>query len=272
MKNILSFAKRKPVLFAILLLLVLSCLCITIGLLSPKSQTEQSTAGTPETKAAVATTKPLAATNTKAPTDTPAPTNTPKPTNTPRPTATPTEVPQPITYTGTGDSVIDIETTWGSDSSIVEITHKGGGNFAVWNVDENNEHIDLLVNTIGNYTGRVAIDLMANQNPTRRLEINAGGSWTIVLYPLSLDYIRICVVPGPCTGTGDDLVALDGDPDTMQVEYPGGGNFAIWSFATERDLLVNEIGPYSGKVLLTNGTFMLVVHAEGPWTLDITAR
>jgi hypothetical protein len=227
---------------------------------------------------ATATPIPPTVTDTPAPsatptiTNTPTATATPKPTATKRPTATSTPVPQPITYTGTGDSVIDIETTWGSDSSIVEISHTGGGNFAVWNVDENNEHIDLLVNTIGSYQGRVPIDLMADQNPTRRMEIHAGGTWTIVLSPLSLDYIRICEVPGPCNGDGDDLVALKGDPDTMQVEYSGGGNFAIWGYASERDLLVNEIDTYSGKVLLANGTFMLVIHAAGPWTLDITAR
>jgi hypothetical protein len=35
------------------------------------------------------------------------------------------------------------------------------------------------------------------------------------------------------------------------------------------DYIVNEIGPYSGKKILPNGTFMIIIKASGDWTMTL---
>ena len=48
-------------------------------------------------------------------------------------------------------------------------------------------------------------------------------------------------------------------------------NFIIYSFGQSgRDLLVNEIAPYTGTVIVTDGATSFVITAEGEWTIDLT--
>lgn len=212
-----------------------------------------------------------AATKTPEPSNTPEPTNTPKPTNTPRPTATAvpptataTAIP-PVTLTGRGDSVVDIEPVAGV-ARLARITYTGGGNFAIWNYDSNNDKIDLLVNHIGAYKGTVPIDL-DNDNPTARFEVTASGEWTIEV--VALREVRRESAPG-FEGEGDDVVFLDGEFDTIAVDGTrADGNFAIWAYGDSRDLLVNEIAPYSGVVIIPKGTLLLVIQTEGPWAIGL---
>ena len=49
-------------------------------------------------------------------------------------------------------------------------------------------------------------------------------------------------------------------------------NFAIWGYGDTRDLLVNEISPYTGVVIVPSGIIILVIEAEGPWSIEVTAR
>lgn len=204
-------------------------------------------------------------------TNTPGPTETPQPTDTPLPTVTFTPPPEPIILTGTGDSVVDVE-KW-SGPGIARIAHQGGGNFAVINHGTNGERIDLLVNVIGNYQGTLPLDFLDSEH-TGRFEITAGGSWEIQVLPLAS--VRTEPIPGIIQGVGDDVIALDGPglPDLLKADASGGsGNFAIWTYGLDgRDLVVNEIAPYSGTVLIDSGTYVLVISATGPWSLDITTR
>jgi hypothetical protein len=203
-------------------------------------------------------------------THTPAPTNTPKPTKTPKPTNTATPAPEPITYTGTGDSIIDVERSW-EGPSLVELNYTGAHNFIVKNIDENNEMIDGLANAIGEYSGRTFIDAFKDEN-TRRISVESSGPWTITIYPLDTQYFHSCVVPGTCEGIGDDVIYLDGNADTLQASYSGEHNFIVTSYGTSYDGLINEIGQYNGTVLVPKGANFIKVIASGPWTFDITSR
>ncbi len=61
------------------------------------------------------------------------------------------------------------------------------------------------------------------------------------------------------------------------ITYQGERNFAVWSIddqLTRLGLLVNEIGSYSGTVLVQASTFqgtasVLQVEADGPWTITL---
>jgi len=53
-------------------------------------------------------------------------------------------------------------------------------------------------------------------------------------------------------------------------EHAGKGNFAVVSYADAgRDLLVNEIGTYSGNVLIPAGLVLLAVSADGKWSFTV---
>ncbi len=276
--------RRNIILIAAAVALMLMCCCIIIAgvavVLSQNAETtsffaEQSTEATaipPAEEASndLPTLVPTAPapTNTPIPTDPPPATNTPEPTSTPRPSDTPTPAPTPIVLSGSGDSIVDIDR--GDDPSIIQITYSGGNNFSVVNYGPGNEYIDLLVNTIGAYEGTVALDLLEGEH-TVRFEITAGGPWTLEILPLN--EARGELVPGLIQGVGDDVFFIDeGIPDTAFVDAStASGNIAVWTIGDYRDLLVNEIAPYQGTVLMEPDTVLVVVNAEGPWSMDITS-
>jgi hypothetical protein len=225
---------------------------------------------------AIAQTQAANPTVTNTPSRTPRPTNTPKPTNTPRPTFTPTPIPTPILLSGDSSSVVDVE-KW-DGPAIVHITYSGGGHFSVWNYGPDNEPIDLLVNHIGSYEGTRPLDFLDAEN-TARFEINANGQWEIQIVPFS--EMRHVNIPGVAEGSGDDVILLYGSgvPDIITIDASQAkSNFVVWGWGNSRDLLVNEIAPYSGTVLIQNnlpidnGALVLVIEATGNWTMDIKTR
>ena len=70
----------------------------------------------------------------------------------------------------------------GEDVFYAAVTHDGSSNIALWSVDENGQDIDLLVNEIGGYEGKVALNF--GEDPAA-LRIEADGAWTIDLVHLA---------------------------------------------------------------------------------------
>lgn len=211
----------------------------------------------------------LAPTNTPGPTNTPRPTRTPRPTNTPRPTATPTRAPEPINYTGTGSTVLDIDKWPGP--AVLHITNNSSRYFSVESYDANNERMDLLVNTSGPYDGQVLIDLY-EEDHTSRLAIEATGDWTIDILPL--EAALFLKIPGIIEGTGDDVIVIccNGDLATI-IGNQSSDYFGVYSYGTNgTDLLVNTSDPYEGTVILPPGALILTVEATGPWTIELTSK
>lgn len=200
-----------------------------------------------------------------------APTNTPPPTNTPLPTATSTPAPQPILLSGTGSNVVDFQ-KW-NGPAVLYITHVGVGNFAVRNYPATGgDYYDLLVNTIGPYEGMKPLDWFDDEQ-TARFEVIADGQWEIRVLPL--DLLPVEQVPSTFQESGDLVVGLrGGSPDLLKIDASQASrNFAIHTFSSNgKDLVVNEIAPYTGTVIIDSSTFALVITATGPWSIEVTAR
>jgi len=198
---------------------------------------------------------------------------TPCPTDTPTPTVMPTATaePEPIILTGLGDSVVDLD-KWDS-GALVHISYSGDGNFAVWNIGAGGEKIDLLVNTIGQYNGTCPLDFHEGEQTTR-FEVTSSGQWEIEVLPLSR--VKRVPLPGTFGGSGDEVVLLvgEGASDLLKASATGTrSNFAIWGYGySGRDLLINEIAPYKGVVAMNSDTIILVIKAEGNWSIEVTAR
>jgi hypothetical protein len=207
------------------------------------------------------------------PTATFTPVTTATPTNTPLPTQTNTPPPTPIILNGIGASVVDVQ-KW-NGPALARIKHVGFANFAVWNYGANGDKIDLLVNTIGNYDGTLPLDWFDDED-TIRFEIKADGNWEIQILPF--DSIRKEAYPGIIQGIGDDVVAIQSletgkKPDILKANATQSGNFAIWAWSGKgRDLLINEIAPYTGTIIIGQETRILVITATGNWSLEITAK
>lgn len=150
-------------------------------------------------------------------------------------------------------------------------TTQSGGNFAVINYDSSGNYIGLLVNRIGSYSGIRPIDFFDYEH-TSRFEITAEGPWRIEILPLTS--ARSLSVPGKLSGSGDDVILLRGStPDIATISHEGDSNFAVTAYGTwGPDLLVNEIGSYNGKVIVSGDAMVMEIVADGNWSVDISSR
>lgn len=235
----------------------------------------------PTSKVAEATMELLSsATNTLPPTDTKIPTltftatasKTPVPSFTPAPTDTPTIVPTPHDISGVGDAVIDIP-QFDRVGVLYIVGNAGSQHFSVKNYAADGDYIDLLVNTTEPYNGYRPINLWRDKQ-TVRLEITSEGPWNITLLPLVSEYVHVIAAPGIFTGTGDDVLMLQGGggPWVAKISGNAGSNhFAVKSYGYEGyDLLVNTTDPYDGTTLTSDGIILFVVDAVGGWTIELS--
>ena len=170
-------------------------------------------------------------------------------------------------YDGSGDSILQIELPVGPDSiGIASITHTGSSNFQIWALDENLEQDDLLVNEIGNYTGTVPFNTWTSVRITA-FEIRADGPWTVTLKDVLT--LREIEQGSTATGEGPDALIYNGETTIAEISHQGQSNFAVWSYGQGSDLLVNEIGSYSGQGRWQSGRALIQISADGPWSIGL---
>jgi putative cell wall-binding protein len=174
----------------------------------------------------------------------------------------------PESKSGYGDGFYNMPA--GARGGAVTLTYQGGSNFVVWALDASNNKVSLLVNEIGSYSGTVAWGVSDYSTGAVKLQITASGPWTASFKPISS-------LPGvQSNNTGSDVFLYTGGPAGLNLYYPGSnGNFIVWETQTGRysrldsELLVNEIGFYSGSVPLRSGYSVVEVTADGPWAASI---
>ena len=168
----------------------------------------------------------------------------------------------PVTQTGKGDNIITLPT--GAKAAIVTAAHDGSSNFSLSVLDASNASTgQLLVNTIGAYKGTTAYGFTALGKGTT-IQVTADGNWTIVISPVSA---APALVPA---GIGDGVFLYSGQAGKLAATHDGSSNFTVTeetNKALHFGLLINEIGTYSGTVPLSSGPSVIVVGADGNWTL-----
>jgi hypothetical protein len=158
----------------------------------------------------------------------------------------------------------------------VAATHRGSSNFVVRLVGEG--LTELVVNDIGNYSGQLAVrDVVAGRY---RLQVDADGPWTIRLtQPVPTPKAKR--LPGAISGSGPKVVQVQTDDDLqpiVDVSHRGTSNFVVYLIGygdtSGSELLVNEIGSYSGQTLVDEmpaGSYLIAVDADGAWTVKFSA-
>lgn len=175
-------------------------------------------------------------------------------------------VPADAVYSGAGDSILPITLPDGMDSAAVAtISHVGSSNFAIWSLDAGMNQDDLMVNTIGNYNGTVLFNNSSGVDISS-LEISADGAWTVTVRSLlSLREFDGAAV----AGVGDDVVVYRGGAGAASITHDGVSNFAVWTYGDGSDLVVNEIGAYTGTTRWAGGPSLVVVSADGNWGITV---
>jgi hypothetical protein len=176
----------------------------------------------------------------------------------------------PIVTSGSGDKYIDYAIPYDSPA-VLEIRHKGESNFSIVSYNGASGYIDLLVNEIGDYSGRILVynEMDSYQDErVRHLEISADGEWEIVAIPVA--YLR--TFSSSANGSGDDVVQVKTTADRITLSHDGDSNFIViargsFRYGSTWDLLVNEIGRYSGQVRLESGATVFSIQADGNWTI-----
>jgi hypothetical protein len=195
-------------------------------------------------------------------TDEPAEDRTTTTTTTEPETTTTTAPPEPRTYEGVGDDVIEIEKPEGSGTpAIARVSHQGERNFIVAALDENLDRVDGLVNEIGAYEGTVPLDFL-DREETVFIEVNADGNWQITLDVLE----SVRAFGSDIEGAGDDVIMYTGDATPATISHEGERNFIVRAYTDRSAGLVNEIGPYEGTVALPE-LAVIVINADGTWSI-----
>ena len=158
------------------------------------------------------------------------------------------------TFTGSGDDVISLGEF--TSPAILEFTCEYcDGNTVV----ETNGSESLLVNEIGSYSGSHFINYRDNSMMTRVM-VTADADWTLVIRDIT-------TAPDTLSGHGDQAIWIRGtEAEVVKITNDGDSNFVVQTFTDYIDLVVNEIGAYSGTVEMTLPA-LVQVESNGDWTL-----
>ena len=176
----------------------------------------------------------------------------------------------PLGMNGKGKKVEEFTIPEGS-VAIAEITHDGESNFIVNTIDASGNQVDGLVNEIGDYNGTVLIDPSDDDDHPVAFEVDADGAWTITVKPVA--EAKVWDPSTTLEGSGDSVyqvVPPSAGLATLELTHDGGSNFIFRTYSGDNgtlDDIANEIGDFTGEVLLPDGTFLLEITAhEGTWS------
>ncbi len=168
------------------------------------------------------------------------------------------------TYEGRGAKTVQLDLDE-DYQHIAKITHDGASNFVVESRDGTGDYVDLVVNEVGDYDGLRPLDLEREQPAS--LRIRADGRWKVTVMVVD----KAPKWTGKASGkAGATLLLVDpAAPDqNVRFTHKGRSNCALTVRGEESsDLLVNDIGAYSGDMVLPTGTRFVEIETSGSWTL-----
>jgi hypothetical protein len=177
---------------------------------------------------------------------------------------------EPITLTGSGDRV---ETVFlAASPAVVSFSHHGESDLLIRlqgpGVDE------LIAYEVGPYAGQAAVAGVVGGS--YQLVVETDGSWmATITQPRSKGGRKL---PGSFSGSGSAVLkvrVLSPVQPVLTASNTGDSNFIVYLIRLARSqhdtLLVNDLGPWSGKMLvserLAKGIYLLEVYAAGGWSL-----
>lgn len=169
-----------------------------------------------------------------------------------------------VTYSGTGDDVIEIETPK-NRAWVMEVKGNSSSNhFSITGYDSNMEYVDLFVNTTSPYEGFVVDERLV----TTVLEITAESAWEIKIHDL-FNTVPEVKKGDTISGHGDAVYQIESYGVTADVVGNSDSHhFAVKTLGDEmNELLVNTTEPYTGTVMLKGKPFLLIITSESDWEI-----
>lgn len=165
----------------------------------------------------------------------------------------------PVSGSGKGPGFVKVPV--GATGAIVSATHKGKSNFAIEGVGADNKPTGLLVNTAGNYRG---VTMFTSDVKPVKLKVTADGTWTLKISPVS----SASKATSSNSGTGDAVLLYDGAAASWNLTHAGSADFSVRFLSMEADsVVVNKTGKFSGTVSAPAGPAVVIVGANGKWTM-----
>jgi hypothetical protein len=112
-------------------------------------------------------------------------------------------------------------------------------------LDSTGADSDNLVNAIGHYSGTVPLNLDDSTTSSGSSTLRGKGDAVVVVV---------------------DAIDKSG-LNTVTMTHSGQRNFIVDAVGDSDSNLVNEIGHYSGQQVLPTDTVLLVIQADGAWTV-----
>ena len=167
-----------------------------------------------------------------------------------------------VKISGSGPDVVELKKPL--RAGVIVMHHAGDHNFIVQSLNSRLGTDDLLANEIGNYTGSAVFGLGYSSSKVYGFEVEAEGRWTLTLKSFS----KAAALGTKGTGSGV-YKAWFNRRKIVKFTHDGDHNFIVQQYCTNgtSDLLINEIGPYSGKKIVSAGSCLIQVTADGNWTI-----
>ena len=104
------------------------------------------------------------------------------------------------------------------------------------------------------------------------MQITANGPWTIKVQDVRTG--TQWTGTSRVAGRGDTVLIIPGGTsavETVKITNSGEGNFVVYATDSDRNLLVNEIGTWSGTEVLATNTVVIEVLSDGTWSITPTS-
>ncbi|WP_121741234.1 polysaccharide deacetylase family protein [Natronorubrum halophilum] len=188
-----------------------------------------------------------------------------------RPEGTILEAGQSHEFEGSG---ADETPTFDLDDGVLtgSFSHDGDGEFVVDVIADGDGSDDVLVNTAGTTAGE---SIMAVEEGTHRLEVDADGEWSIDLFQPEVHANDLDELPVEATGRGSAFVGpIWTDSDArLEVTHDGDGAFVVDGYSADgsRESIINKTGTFdNSRSYHSSGTIWINIEADGDWTLEVT--
>jgi hypothetical protein len=149
-------------------------------------------------------------------------------------------------------------------TGIIIATYRGSSEFSIEGLDSaNQQNGDLPVYHYGAYSGTTAFGL-DSYTTTRALRVTGTGAWSLTVKQMS----RAPFLTK--TGRGDHVYLSGAKARNVRITNRGEGYFGVFQTPLSQgysNLVVNEIGPWTGVVPLVKGPSVIQVQSDGAWSI-----
>ncbi|MFD3532198.1 TerD family protein [Streptomyces sp. NPDC058664] len=184
---------------------------------------------------------------------------------------------KPFTVTGRGSDVITTPARVPAGPVLFEVAHQGGGHFAVVPLDKRNKEGSSLFNTtVPDYRGSTVTP--APEDRPLRLRLIGENDWVARVKPVA----AARRLEPAMVGYGDEALLHLGGAADLRVDFKGspggGGSIALWVHEVTGQTALTHVGRTlalntSGRILQTvplpPGPALLLLIADGPWSLTV---